>query len=446
MNFLVVGQGGREHAMVKALKSSAIAKTIHVIPGNPGMALEAQCHQLEWKNFEEITQFCRNHHINVVIIGPEDPCVMGLSDCLRAKDILVVGPSKAAAQLEGSKVFAKEFMLEFGVSTAKAVTVRSVEETLKQATEFTPPYVLKADGLAAGKGVVLCSTLEQLQEVAQQFFEQKLFGQASEKALLEQFLPGYELSLHLMTDGKDYQVLPLAQDHKQLRDGDQGPNTGGMGAVAPMFISDSLMNEIKIKIIEPTLKGLGARELFYRGMIFLGLMITKKGPMLLEYNCRMGDPETQVLMPLLEGDWGKTFHQLALGQLIQMSWKNCFSTCVVLAAPGYPDSPEKGIAIEGELLSGVGESAKKGSHFDKNSEIQSSSHVREKIQQAYFIHAGTRRKSDGQWQTAGGRVLGAVGIGATKEESRARAYEQAEQVSWKGLQKRMDIGLRSNDN
>lgn len=438
MNFLVVGQGGREHAIVKAIKSSEVVKTIHVIPGNPGMALEAQCHPLEWKNFEEITQFCRNHHIDVVIIGPEDPCVMGLSDYLRAKSILVVGPSKAAAQLEGSKVFAKEFMLEFGIATAKAVTVRSVEETLKQSAEFTPPYVLKADGLAAGKGVVLCQTLEQLRGVAQQFFEQKLFGQASEKALLEQFLPGYELSLHLMTDGKDYQILPLAQDHKQLGDGDQGPNTGGMGTVAPMPISDALMNEIKIKIIEPTLKGLEARQLFYRGMIFLGLMITKKGPMLLEYNCRMGDPETQVLMPLFEGDWGKTFHQLALGQLTQMSWKNCFSTCVVLAAPGYPDSPEKGIAIEGNLQSELNIAPSSFSSAGKS--------VSEKTQQAYFIHAGTRRTPDGHWQTAGGRVLGAMGIGSTKEESRARAYEQAKQVSWKGLQKRMDIGLRSNDN
>lgn len=433
MNFLVVGQGGREHAIVKAIKSSSMVESLHVIPGNPGMALEAQCHSLDWKNFVEMELFCRNHHINVVVIGPEDPCVMGLSDYLREKDILVVAPSKAAAQLEGSKVFAKEFMLEFGIATAKAVTVRSVEDTLMHAAHFTPPYVLKADGLAAGKGVVLCQTLDSLRGVAQQFFEQKLFGQASEKALLEQFLPGYELSLHLMTDGKDYQILPLAQDHKQLFDGDQGPNTGGMGTVAPMPISDSLMNEIKIKIIEPTLKGLASRHLFYRGVIFLGLMITKEGPMLLEYNCRMGDPETQVLMPLLNGDWGKTFHQLALGKLTNLSWKNHFSTCVVLAAPGYPDAPEKGVVIEGNLLNDA------NSASSVNSAGRSAEH-------AYFIHAGTCRQPNGQWQTAGGRVLGAMGIGATKEESRARAYEQAKLVSWKGLQKRMDIGLRSNEN
>ena len=190
MNFLVVGQGGREHAIVKALKSSSLVQSIHVIPGNPGMAHEAQCHSLEWKNFESIEQFCRNHHINVVVIGPEDPCVMGLSDYLREKDFLVVGPSKAAAQLEGSKVFAKEFMLEFGIATAKAVTVRSVEDTLNHAAQFTPPYVLKADGLAAGKGVVLCSTLQQLQDVANDigiwFAGETLAGRAEQyKAMVQ---------------------------------------------------------------------------------------------------------------------------------------------------------------------------------------------------------------------------------------------------------------------
>jgi len=429
MNYLVIGQGGREHAIIKALKTSESVKMIHAIPGNPGIAKEATCHSLDWKNFEDIYQFCRNQQIHIVIIGPEDPFVMGLSDYLRDRDVLVVGPSKAAAQLEGSKVFAKEFMLEFGVSTAKAVTVRSVDETIKAASEFTPPYVLKADGLAAGKGVVLCKTLEQLSEISKQFFEQKLFGQASEKALLEQFLPGYELSLLLVTNGKEFQLLPLAQDHKQLLDGDQGPNTGGMGTVAPMTIPESLMKEIQIKIIDPTLNGLASRNLFYRGVIFLGLMITKEGPRLLEYNCRFGDPETQVIMPLFDGDWGVVFQQLALGKIIKMSWKNnLYSTCVVLAAPGYPDSPEKGVPIDGNPLS-------------EDSSVETKTGISAK---AYFIHAGTRRSSEGQWQTAGGRVLCAMGIGPTKEESRKRAYEQAQRVSWKGLQKRSDIGLRLN--
>lgn len=417
MNFLVIGQGGREHAIVRALKNSVSVKEIHAIPGNPGMASEILCHNLDWKNFESIAQFCRQFNIDVVVIGPEDPLVLGLSDFLRDQDILVVGPSKAAAQLEGSKVFAKEFMQEFGVATAKATTVRSVNETLEAARSFTPPYVLKADGLAAGKGVVLCKDLEHLRAVSQQFFEQKLFGAASEKALLEQFLPGDELSLLLLTNGTSYQLLPLAQDHKQLNDGDQGPNTGGMGTIAPMGISSELAEQIKTRIIEPSLKGLQARGMFYRGVIFLGLMVTNEGPQLLEYNCRMGDPETQVVLPLLNGDWGQVFFQLAQGHLAELSWKQIFSACVVLAAPGYPDAPEKGVVMTGEM----------------NHQTHSS----------YFLHAGTRRTDEGQWVTAGGRVMCALGIGSTKEEARSNAYEQAKQVTWKGLQKRTDIGLRT---
>jgi phosphoribosylamine--glycine ligase len=416
MKFLVIGQGGREHAIVRALNNSRRVQAVHVIPGNPGIAAEASCHSLDWKNFEEISSFSHKNDIDVVVIGPEDPLVLGLSDFLRAEGFLVVGPSKAAAHLEGSKVFAKEFMLENGVATAHAITVRSVEETLAAAASFTLPYVLKADGLAAGKGVVLCNSLEHLRATSQQFFEQKQFGVASEKALLEQFLPGYELSLLLVTNGSDYQLIPLAQDHKQLNDGDQGPNTGGMGTVAPMQISESLQTEIKMKIIDPTLAGLQKREMFYRGIIFLGLMITQEGPQLLEYNCRWGDPETQVVMPLLENDWGDVFHELAQGKLQNLKWNKLFSTCVVLAAPGYPDLPEKGVPIEGDP-----------SYQTANS---------------YFLHAGTKVSNQGQLQTAGGRVLCAMGIGTTKEEARAFAYQQATHVSWRGLQKRADIGLR----
>lgn len=416
MNFLVIGQGGREHAIVRALRLSSSVKEIHAIPGNAGMATEALCHALDWKDFEAISQFCHRFSITTVVIGPEDPLVLGLSDHLRAKGFLVVGPSKAAAQLEGSKVFAKEFMLEYGVATAHAVSVHSVDQAMAAAQNFSAPYVLKADGLAAGKGVVLCKDLSHLQETARQFFEARLFGAASEKALLEQFLPGYELSLLLITNGSNYQLVPLAQDHKQLFDGDQGPNTGGMGTVAPMDISPALAEEIKIKIIEPTLKGLQARQMFYRGVIFLGLMITKEGPKLLEYNCRLGDPETQVVLPLLNGDWGQVFHQLAQGYLPELSWKRLFSACVVLAAEGYPEAPVKGATIAGDL------------GFQTHS--------------SYFLHAGTKRTGQGEWQTNGGRVLCALGIGSSKAEARENAYAQAQRVTWPGMQKRNDIGLR----
>ncbi len=419
MNFLVIGQGGREHAIIKALLSSQSVKSVCAIPGNSGIALDVKCYPIDWKNFDQVFLFCKENKIDVVVIGPEDPLVMGLSDYLREKNLLVVGPSKNAAQLEGSKVFSKEFMLEFGVSTAKAKEVRSVSEVTALMSQFTPPYVLKADGLAAGKGVVICKDKELLQETAKQFFEQKLFGASSEKALLEQFLPGYELSLIFLTNGKDYQLFPLAQDHKQIFDGDQGPNTGGMGAIAPMEISSSLKQEIITKIIEPTMRGLQQRKMFYRGVMFLGLMITAEGPQLIEYNCRMGDPETQVVMPLLEGDWGQVFFEAAKGNILPLKWKSLFTTCVVLAAPGYPENPEKGVDISGDIL-------------------YSNEH-------SYFIHAGTKKETDGSWKTNGGRVLGAVALGYNKEESRGRAYELAKKVNWKEMRIRSDIGLRTTN-
>lgn len=418
MNYLVIGQGGREHALVRALKSSTLVREIHVIPGNAGMGQEVFCHDLDWKNFDSILQFCHTHRIEVVIIGPEDPLVMGLSDALREKGVLVIGPSKAAAQLEGSKVYAKEFMLDNGVATARAYTVTSVAETLAKATEFSPPYVLKADGLAAGKGVVLCESLETLKSVAVQFFEQKLFGGASEKALLEEFLPGYELSLLLLTNGSEAQFLPLAQDHKQLFNGDKGPNTGGMGTVAPMLIPEDLISRIQTDIVNPTLKGLQTRNLFYRGVIFLGLMITERGPQLLEYNCRFGDPETQVVLPLLKGDWATVFKSLAKGEMSPLQWNSLHAACVVLASPGYPDQPKKGVPIQGAL------------QFQTHS--------------SYFLHAGTKISDQGEWQTNGGRVLCALGLGTTLNEARENAYRQAEAVKWDGLQKRDDIGLRTN--
>lgn len=417
MNFLVIGQGGREHAIVKALLLTQDAKSIHVIPGNSGIGLEVKCYPIDWKNFDQVFLFCKENKIEVVVIGPEDPLVAGLSDFLRDRNILVVGPSKDGAQLEGSKVFSKEFMLEFGVATAKAVEVKSVADVQKYWDQFTPPYVLKADGLAAGKGVVICKDRDQLKLMAEQYFEKKIFGLAGEKALLEQFLPGYELSLILMTNGKDYQLFPLAQDHKQVYDGDQGPNTGGMGTIAPIEMSYELKNEIISKVIEPTMKGLQNRKMFYRGVIFLGLMITEEGPQLIEYNCRLGDPETQVIMPLLDGDWSSVFFELAKGNMIPLKWKSLYTTCVVMAAPGYPENPLRGVDISGDIL-----------YSNSNS---------------YFIHAGTQKDSEGHWKTNGGRVLGAVGLGTIKEESRTRAYDLTKKVNWNEMRMRSDIGLRN---
>jgi phosphoribosylamine--glycine ligase len=328
----------------------------------------------------------------------------------------VVGPSQIAAQLEGSKIFAKDFMREAGVPTAASEVVEDVAGTLKAAQKYQPPYVLKADGLAAGKGVFVCATLAELKSSAEFLFEQKGLGLAGRKALLEQFQEGYELSYLILTNGSESQALPIAQDHKRLRDGDEGPNTGGMGVVGPVKISDELRAEIESKIVQPTLRHLQGGGLLYRGVLYIGLMITPNGPTVIEYNVRFGDPETQVIMPLLDGDWGQVFHKLSNGELMPLRWRNLHMACVVLAADGYPEAPVKGAVIEGDA------------------EYQSAS--------SYFLHAGTAKDENGKWLTAGGRVLNAIGMGSTLKEAVAKAYAQAKKATWVGQRLRKDIGDR----
>lgn len=419
MKVLIIGQGGREHALVKALRKSPKISEIHVIPGNDGMGKEALCHNLDINaqnhdNIEKLLQFCLRTEITYVIIGPEDPLVHGLSDRLRERGVLVFGPSQEAAQLEGSKIFAKQFMNEAGVTTSPFTVVTSVQETLDAAINFTPPYVLKADGLAAGKGVFICPDLKDLGEKAALLFEKKIFGAAGERALLEQFMPGWELSYLVLTNGSSYQSLPLAQDHKKLSDNDQGPNTGGMGTVAPLIISDDLEKQIRTKIIEPTLKQLDHTQYLYRGVIFMGLMITDKGPQLLEYNVRFGDPETQVILPLVDEDLGQLFYQVAIGKLPPIKRNKLFATCVVGAAADYPDNPRKGDEIQGDIFH------------------QTSS--------SYTISCGVKKSDSQKFQTNGGRVLGFVGLGSSLEESQDNAYKLCQSIEWNGKQFRKDIG------
>ncbi len=422
MKVLVIGQGGREHALVHALSQSPSVSEIHAIPGSAGMSREAICHTLDkpwnsqdWsKNSEVLIAFCLRTEIDYVVIGPEDPLVQGLSDRLRDRGILTVGPSAESAQLEGSKIFAKQFMLQAQVPTAAFEIVRSLQEVREKAAKFTPPYVLKADGLAAGKGVFICKTLRELETAAHELFVERILGKAGDRALLEQFMPGWELSYLIFTNGREWQTLPLAQDHKRLLDRDEGPNTGGMGTVAPFPIAEKLRILIEESLIAPVVRQLQAKNYLYRGILFVGVMVTDQGPQVLEFNCRFGDPETQVILPLIEGDLGLILYSLAQGKIQSLRENNRFASCVVLAAPGYPMNPEKNIRLEGDLA------------FETEA--------------SYFLHAGTKRDSDGHWLTQGGRVLNSVGIGSTLKESLEKAYAQASKVSWMGLQKRMDIG------
>jgi phosphoribosylamine--glycine ligase len=416
MKVLVIGQGGREHAFVKALARSPSVTEIHALPGNDGIAREALCHKLDWRDTEALIGLCVRTEIDYVFIGPEDPLVDGLAERLRERGILVVGPNREAAQLEGSKIFAKTFMAESGVPTAAFEIVDSVASVKSALPKFTPPYVLKADGLAAGKGVFICKTEAELLKNASDLFEKKILGSAGDRALLEQFQPGWEMSYILLTNGRESRALPVAQDHKRLLDGDEGPNTGGMGTVAPLDVDPTLRARIETEIVAPTLRLIETKGLVFRGILFIGLMITEEGPTVLEFNTRFGDPETQVILPLIDGDVGQLFAQLARGHLVPFGTRQMHAACVVLAAEGYPDHPVKGTLIEGDLQS---ESAS-----------------------TYFVHAGTKKDSEGRWTVQGGRVIGAVGCGTNIREAVKGAYAQSEKIRWHGMQKRGDIGKR----
>ena len=340
----------------------------------------------------------------------------GLVDELRRGGLLVFGPDKKEAQLEGSKLYAKEFMKRHQILTASFIKVTSTQGVMENFSHFTAPFVLKADGLAAGKGVFVCHSKEELMEFADKLFNQDFLGRAGKTAILEEFQSGYELSVFVLTNGYDYVPLPMVQDYKKLLDGDQGPNTGGMGAVAPMKVPPFIYNQIIKGIVKPTIKGLQKEDFIYWGVIFIGLMITESGPRVLEYNVRFGDTETQVLMPLLgDGDWGKVFSEVARGQIPELKWKDMAAACVVLAAENYPSSPIKGSVITGNLSAS---------------------------RDQYFLHAGTVFE-DKQWRTSGGRVLDAIGIGKNTDQALEKAYEKAGTVKWTGMQYRADIGSRN---
>lgn len=414
MRFLVLGQGGREHALVRALKLSPSVTEVHACPGSEGISQEALCHDIDLSDAKTVEAFYKRYQFDCVVVGPESYLVAGISDLLRSLGAQVVGPSQIAAQLEGSKIFAKEFMVQAGVPTAAFEVVDNVADTLRAAQKFTPPYVLKADGLASGKGVFLCPTLPELRAAAEALFEQKSLGMAGARAVLEQYQEGYELSYLILTNGAEFEALPLAQDHKRLGDGDVGPNTGGMGVVGPMLIDSALREKIDSLIVRPSVRHLQGSGLLYRGVLYIGVMVTPNGPTVLEYNVRFGDPEAQVILPLLDGDWGYVFSRLALGEMVPLKWKTLQMACVVLAASGYPEAPVKDVPIEGDL------------GFQGPS--------------SYFLHAGTAKNASGQWVTHGGRVLNAVGMGSSRAEALREAYAQAKHATWRGQQMRKDIG------
>ena len=413
MKVLVIGNGCREHAIIKALLEDKKTSAVYSLPERASLKETIGLPSSFLKDKEALAKHLKKLEIELVVIGPEQTLVEGLSDFLRKEGLKVFGPCAKAAQLEGSKIFAKKFMKEQKIPTASYHQVSSVSETLQLSENFYPPFVFKADGLAGGKGVFICKDRTILEEKSRFLFEKKALGLAGQTALLEDFQSGQEISVFAITNGDSYSLLPVAQDYKRLYDKQEGPNTGGMGAVAPISISPSLIKNIEDLIVKPTLKGLKKYETNYRGILYFGLMIHKNFPKVLEYNVRFGDPEAQVLLPLLDGSWLDVFYKTACGEALSLKWKNLHSACVVLCSENYPEGPIKESSIEGFIY-----------HKKENS---------------WFIH-GSLARNENQWFTKGGRVLNAVATGKTKEEAVKRAYEHIKNISWSGMHYRKDIG------
>jgi phosphoribosylamine---glycine ligase len=416
MNILLLGSGGREHALAWKLAQSPACTRLYASPGNPGIAEEAKLVALDVTDHAAVIAFCREHDIGLVVIGPEAPLVDGLSDALRAAGVPVFGPSQAAAQLEGSKGFTKDLCQRAGIPTAGYVRTSSLEEARAALARFAAPYVLKADGLAAGKGVVIAETLDEAEAALADMFGGG-FGAAGAQVVIEEFMQGEEASFFALTDGTAIVPFGSAQDHKRVGDGDTGPNTGGMGAYSPApVLTPELQARVMAEIIEPTVRTMREEGHPYQGVLFAGLMLTADGPKLIEYNARFGDPECQVLMMRLESDLVPVMLACARGELagVEVAFRDQTALTVVMAAKGYPGTPEKGGAIDLGDAEGAG---------------------------AKVFHAGTALK-DGALVASGGRVLNVTATGANVTEAQARAYAAVDAVRFPSGFCRRDIGWR----
>ncbi len=412
---LVVGSGAREHALVWALARSPSVSEVWAAPGNPGIASLAGIVDLPVTDVAAITDWAEGQEVGLVVVGPEAPLALGLVDRLQERGIPVFGPTRAAAELEWSKRFAKEFMLRHAIPTASFAAFSDLEDALAFIRTARFPLVVKADGLAAGKGVFVCATVDEAASAAEAILVDRAFGAAGDELIVEECLAGEEVSVIALVDGKRIALLPLARDYKRLGDCDEGPNTGGMGSYAPVTDLDpGLVATIRATVLEPAVAGMREEGRPYQGALYAGLMLTPNGPRVLEFNCRFGDPETQVIVPLLRGDLAALLMRCAQGTLQSdaIAVEPGAAVCIVAAAAGYPDHPRAGDAI-----AGIAEAGQAG---------------------ALVFHAGTALRA-GELVTSGGRVLSVVAAGADSAAARARAYAAVEHVSFSGMQVRRDI-------
>lgn len=420
MNVLLLGSGGRENAIAWKLSRSPLLNALYIAPGNAGTSDYGQNIDVNPLDFESVKKITLNYEINLVIVGPEEPLVRGIVDFFRAdtdlQDVAVIGPSQKGALLEGSKEFGKQFMQKYGIPTAsyQSFNKEQLNEGLAYIEKLTPPIVLKADGLAAGKGVLI---LDEITQASSNFTEMLggKFGAASNKVVIEEFLKGIEFSVFVLTDGETYQLLPIAKDYKRIGENDTGLNTGGMGAVSPVsFVDQVLLDKVINRIIEPTIAGIKGEEINYTGFIFFGLIVVEGDPYVIEYNCRLGDPETEVVLPRIKNDLLDLLIQTTQGQLgsqtIDISDQYALTT--ILVSEGYPEAYEKGHEINGI----------------------------EEIDKAIVFHAGTKMEGD-KLLTNGGRVLAITGMGASKKEAKLISLEAVEKIQYRGKSFRNDIGF-----
>ena len=422
MKILVIGGGGREHAIVWKLKQCRNVEKIFCAPGNPGIAQLATCVDLRLDNIKDLGDFAYRNKIGLTIVGPESPLAAGIVDEFTRRKMKIFGPDRKGAQLESSKVYSKQFMRRYNIPTAPFRVFTTFAEAMGFCKSIEYPAVIKADGLAAGKGAVVVRSLAEATATIDQFMVKKTLGAAGSKIVIESFLPGLEVSLMAITDGKTIMSLLPSQDHKQLYDGDRGPNTGGMGAYCPTpFTSQELLEEVHEHILLPTLKGLQTEGINYKGVIYAGLMLTSFGPKVLEFNCRFGDPETQAVLPLLKTDFLEVLQATVnqkLAGIQQLEWKPGASSCVVMASKGYPGKYNTGVQING-----------------LQAQYENGCHV---------FHAGTGTRQ-GKLVTGGGRVLGVMATDKDLPAAINRAYKLVQRIRFDGATYRKDIGAKSRE-